>query len=234
MNEYVFRAGGKVALRVPDNDPAVQRILGHSRFWLGMDLGRSDPSALVLLHDEQLPVYDGSRQVLGPRTRTVVWADRIADTAYTDLSRHVAVILSKQQLHGRTKFIIDSSGLGQPFSDVLIEGGIEHYAATMTSGQAWKKKGRKITVAKNVLLETLATGFETGALTIAHDLPLKEQLLIEVQSFELGQTSAGNLILQGGGKGHHADMAIALALAYFGSEEIVEPLVEIIKLRGCY
>jgi hypothetical protein len=234
MNEYVFRAGGKVALRVPDNDPAVERILGHSRFWLGMDLGRSDPSALVLLHDEQLPVYDGSRQVLGQRTRTVVWADRLGDTAYTDLSRHVAVLLAKPTLQRRTKFIIDASGLGQPFSDVLTEGGIEHYAATMTAGQAWKKKGRKITVAKNVLLETLATGFETGALTIAHDLPLKDQLLTEVQSFELGQTSAGNLILQGGGKGHHADMAIALALAYFGTMHLMPSYVGQYKLRGWY
>jgi hypothetical protein len=234
MSQYTIRQDGKVALAVPNNDPVVERVFGHSRYWLGMDLGRNDPSAFVLLHDEQLPVYRNGKQVLGRRTRTVVWADRVGDTAYTDLARYVAILLAKPELQGRTKLIIDASGLGQPFSDVLNEGGIDHYAAVMTAGQAWSKKGQKVTVAKNVLLETLATGFETGSLTVAHDLPLKDQLINEIQSFELGQTSAGNLVLQGGGRGHHADMAIALALAYFGSEEIIEAPFEIIKLTGMY
>ena len=42
-----------------------------------------------------------------------------------------------------------------------------------------------------------------------------------IASFELASTAAGNLVLQGGGKGHHADMAIALALAYFASENLL-------------
>lgn len=79
---------------------------------------------------------------------------------------------------------------------------------------ALTRKGKDVTVAKTLLLENMAVGFETGALTVAHDLNGKQDLLNEIASFELAPTSAGNLVLQGGGKGHHADRAIATALAY--------------------
>jgi len=217
---YITRPNGTVVLKA-NADPAIVRVSGHSRYYLGLDLGRNDPSALVLIHDEQLPAWvSTTQQRLTARRRAVVWADRIADTNYTDLARHVATVLAKSPLQGRTQLVVDATGLGQPFCDVLTEGGIDHYAVTMTAGQNWSRKGRKVSVAKNVLLENLATGFETGVIEIAKDLPLKDQLLLEVSSFELATTPAGNLILSGGGKGHHADMAIALALAWFASEHL--------------
>ena len=83
------------------------------------------------------------------------------------------------------------------------------------------RQGHRVTVSKNLLLETLAGGFETGVLSIAHDLPLKTQLITELASFEFATTAAGNLVLQGGGKGLHADMAVALALAFFASSNLV-------------
>ncbi len=91
-----------------------------------------------------------------------------------------------------------------------------------------------MSVSKNLLLETLAGGFETGALTIAHDLPLKGALMSEIGSFELATTAAGNLVLQGGGKGHHADMAVALALAFFASENLIGGYVGEYRLTGWF
>ena len=96
------------------------------------------------------------------------------------------------------------------------------------------RKGHRVSVSKNVLLETLAGGFETGAITIAHDLPLKAQLTAEIGSFELATTAAGNLVLQGGGRGHHADMAVALALAFFASSHLVGGVVGESKLGNWY
>ena len=55
---------------------------------------------------------------------------------------------------------------------MLTDSGIDHIAITMTAGATWTRKGHRVSVSKNLLLETLAGGFETGALTIAHDLPL--------------------------------------------------------------
>ena len=112
---------------------------------------------------------------------------------------------------------IDASGLGAPFSSTLDNAGIEHFAVVMTSGSNLTKKGKDVTCAKTLLLENMAVGLETGALTIAHDLQGAQDLKNEIASFELATTSAGNLVLQGGGKGHHADRAIALALAYLSA-----------------
>ena len=234
MSELEYLDGGRVIMPA-GCDPAIRRVEGHDRFFLGLDLGRVDPSALVLLRDRQLPEWGGPlRQKLGRRTRTVVFADRLRETAYTDIASHVAGILSKRDLMGRTKLCVDASGLGAPFCDVLTESGIEHFAITMTAGASWTRKGHRVSVAKNMLLEILAGGFETGALSIAHDLPLRGELMTEIGSFELATTAAGNLVLQGGGKGHHADMAVGLALAFFTSEHLASGHIGEYKLEGWY
>lgn len=51
-------------------------------------------------------------------------------------------------------------------------------------------------------------------MTVADDLVAKQDLINEIASFELTTTSAGKLVLAGGDNGHHADRAIAAALAY--------------------
>ena len=234
MPELDYLDHGRVIL--PTNaDPAIVCVEGYERFYLGLDLGRSDPTALVLLRDRQLPEWSTpSRQTLGPRTRTVVYADRIRETAYTDIANHVASTLSKSDLIGRTQLCVDATGLGAPFCDVLTEGGIDHLAITMTAGASWTRRGHRVTVSKNLLLETLASGFETRALAIAHDLPLRAELVNEIASFELATTQAGNLVLQGGGKGHHADMAVALALAWFASSCLVGGVVDEVRLENWY
>ena len=234
MPELDYLDHGRVIL--PTNaDPAIVCVEGYERFYLGLDLGRSDPTALVLLRDRQLPEWSTPlRQTLRPRTRTVVYADRIRETAYTDIANHVAAILSKSDLIGRTQLCVDATGLGAPFCDVLTEGGIDHLAITMTAGASWTRRGHRVTVSKNLLLETLASGFETRALAIAHDLPLRAELINEIASFELATTQAGNLVLQGGGKGHHADMAVALALAWFASSCLVGGVVDEVRLTNWY
>lgn len=232
MPDLIHLGGGRVNLRAGP-DPAIERVTGHDRFFMGLDLGRNDPSAIVVLRDTQLPVWATSqRQELGRRTRTIVFADRIRLTAYTDLAAHVARLLSRSELKGRTKLAVDATGLGGPFCDVLKEGGVDHFAVTMTAGAAWSRKGHRVSVSKNLLLETLASGFETGTLEIAHDLPLRGELQSEIASFELATTGAGNLVLQGGGKGHHADMAIGAALAFFASENLTRGFVGEGQLEG--
>ena len=201
MPELEYLDHGRVILPT-NNDPAIIRVEGYERFFLGLDLGRNDPTALVLVRDRQLPEWKTSiRQELGKRTRTVVYADRIRVTAYTDIANHVAQVLARKELEGKTKLCVDATGLGTPFCDVLTEGGIDHLAITMTAGASWTQTGHRVTVSKNLLLETLAGGFETSALTIAHDLPLRAELTTEIASFELATTQAGNLVLHGGGGG---------------------------------
>ena len=214
MTEYQHLKDGRVVL--PSNaDPAAAGTVVHGwvRHHVGMDLGRNDPSAIVVIRDECYPQFTGRgfEQELGPRKCTVVFQETIQLYSYTDLADFLA-----KRLHQISNWTlaIDASGLGAPFSSTLDNAGIEHFAVVMTAGSNLSRKGKDITCAKTLLLENMAVGLETGALTVAHDLDGKQDLLNEIASFELASTSSGNLVLQGGGKGHHADRAIATALAY--------------------
>lgn len=214
MPELEHLKDGRVVL--PSNaDPAAANtvVYGWCRHSVGLDLGRNDPTALIVLRDECYPRFTGRgfEQALGPRKSTVVFQETIQLYSYTDIADYLARRLGQIPHWDLT---IDASGLGQPFSNVLTQAGIDHWAVTMTAGASLSKKGKAVTCAKSLLIENLAVGLETKALTVASDLPQKQDLLNEIASFELQSTSAGNLVLQGGGKGHHADRAIAAALAY--------------------
>jgi phage FluMu gp28-like protein len=215
-------ADGTVVLPT-GNDPAVQAVKGFSRYWLGVDLAQAqDNTALVCVHDERLPSWNGGRQVLGPRQRTIVFADKFKGVSYPDVVSHVIRTLIKEPLRGRTRLVIDASGLGRVVSDLLFEQGVEHHAIQMTVGQKWVTKDRYVNVGKTLLLETLSVLFATGDLTFAHNLPLREDILAELETFQLETTAAGNqVITQGKSGAHHGDLAIALAAACFASEHLL-------------
>lgn len=220
MTEYQHLPDGRVVL--PSNaDPAAagMTVNGWVRHHVGMDLGRNDPSAIVAIRDECFPQFTGRgfEQELGERKCTVVFQEAVQLYSYTDLADFLVRSLGQIP---NWSLAIAASGLGAPFSSTLDNAGIEHFAVVMTAGTSLSRKGKDVTCAKTLLLENMAVGLETGVLTIAHDLEGKQDLLNEIASFELASTSAGNLVLQGGGKGHHADRAIATALAYLSATHL--------------
>ena len=177
----------------------------------------------MIVHDECLPIWGpSSRQVLGPRRRTIVFADKFRGVSYPDIVSHVIRTMLKEPLRGRVRLVIDASGLGRVVSDMLTEQRVEHHAIQMTVGQNWVKKDRYVNVGKTLLLETLSLLFATDDLKFAHDLPLRGDILAELETFQLEQTAAGNqIITQGKSGAHHGDLAIALAAACFASEHLL-------------
>lgn len=220
VNEHVWRLDGTVVLR-SGFDPASDRVVGgYRRFYLGVDLGQTDPSAFVALQDERLPFWRGHRQELGPRQRTIVWADFLKDTSYSAIADYVVTVMAKPPLHGRTKFAFDSTGLGKPFGSMCKERQIAHTAVTITAGSAITKRGNEHHVAKNELLGRFANGLETQDLRIAHDLPLRDRLEREIAAFETKTTNAGNIVLDAtrSSETGHADLAVAAAIAFYLSD----------------
>jgi hypothetical protein len=201
------------------NDPAIRRVTGHHRFHIGLDLGQSDPTAVAIIEDRQYPVWEGAMQTLEKRQRSIVYADRIQDTRYVEIARHAAALTRRSPMEGRWTLTVDATGVGRAFVDVLADMQIEHMPVQMVGGTSITNAGRFTNVAKNLLITSLAGAFETQQLTIAADLPLRNELLAELESFSVKFTAAGNQVFEGGGAGHHADMAIAAALAWFRSEQ---------------
>ncbi len=93
---------------------------------------------------------------------------------------------------------------------VLGGGRVVCVPATLTAGQATSRKGRYHNVAKTILLGDLANGLETRKVIVAHNLPLRDRFMAELESFEVKTTAAGNTVLDARATEHHADLARSL------------------------
>lgn len=213
--EVVERADGTLVL--PSNaDPAcaMHQVLGWRRLSVGLDIGGrgDDPSALVIVRSECRPFFTGRgfEQALGLPRYTVVFSETVKCAEATDVVDWLARRL--QQLKNWS-LTADSSGLGGPVISMIEAAKIPVTAVTMTAGSALNRKGNRVTCSKSILFENAASLLETGQLQIAHNLPERQELMNEITSVEFKETSAGNLVLQGGGRGHHADRFVGLCLA---------------------
>ena len=216
----IIEADGTAILKA-GADPAIERVKGHSFFWLGVDLAQAqDNTALVAIHDEQLPEWAAPNcQTLGQRTRTIAYADKFRSVSYPDVVSHILRVMNQPQLRGRTRLVVDGSGLGRVVSDLLRDAKVAHDAIQMTVGQNWVRKGNYVNVGKTLMLENLSVLFASGELEFAEDLSLRKDVLAELETFQLEMTAAGNqVITQGKSGNHHGDLAIALSAAAFASE----------------
>ena len=231
----IEQPGGVVALAA-GADPAIERVLGWRRFWLGVDLAQAqDFTALVVVKDECLPLWHGSRQILGERMRTIVFADRFNAISYPDVVSHLIATMQREPLAGRVELVIDATGLGRVVSDLLTEARINHLALQSVVGQNWRRDGRYVNVGKHLLLETLSVLFSSKGLRFAAGLELKPDIEAELETFRLETTRAGqSVITQGRAGHHHGDLAVALAIAAFASQYLVPPQIGTIKLRNYY
>lgn len=210
---------GDVVTLPTGNDPSICRVTGHHRFHIGLDLGQHDPSGVVIIEDRQLPAMRDNGAALEKRQRSVVYADRIQNTRYIEIAHHVAALTRRSPVADRWTLTVDATGVGRAFVEVLSELGIAHMPVQMVGGMSITNSGRFTNVAKNLLITSLAGAFETQQLSIAADLPARNEFMVELESFQVKFSAAGNQIFDGGGDGHHADMVIAACLAWFRSEQ---------------
>lgn len=235
-NIHVLPPGGRVTCRTRPGDTVVESVAGWSRWVIAADLGQaSDPTAIVAIEDQCLQHRKNSQaHKLGPRTHTVRWADRFTGASYVDVVNHLATLITKKEFVERTQLVTDGSSLGRVVSDMLDDEKAEHTAIQITAGQQWKRRGKYVNAGKTFLLENLAVLFQTGELKFANDLPLKDQIVEELSSFELKTTTAGNTIISGGGASHHGDLGVALALASFATTHLHRGFVGQAPIAGWY
>ena len=217
-------------------DPAIPKVTGFVRYWIGADLGQAnDFSSVVVIKDQQLPIYDGIRVALGARNRTIVYADKFRGVSYVDVVDHLIKLRNAPPFGGKSQLVIDGTSIGRVVSDMLWEQGVDHAAVQMTGGQEWRRSGRYVNASKTLRIENLAVLFAAGELTFAHDLPLRKEIEEDLSSFTTQTTAAGNqIITQSRNASGHGDLGIGLIVAGFASQYLSDRSIQVGHLRGCY
>jgi hypothetical protein len=232
VSDMIERKDGTLVLRT-NADPAGagHQMLGWRRYSVGLDVGGrgDDPSALTIIKSESRPYLTGNgwEQSLTTPQYSVVYTETVKLGEATDL---VDWTVSKLRQLRNWRLTFDATGLGAPLKSMFDQAKVPTMAVTMTAGSSINRTGDRATVSKNVLFENAATKLETGELVIAHDLPEREDLIREISSVEFAVTSAGNMTLQGGGRGHHADRFVSTALALIAETHLPEQRMTTTKL----
>lgn len=230
----IERDDGTLVLDTP-SDPAVSsnRAVGFKRLHVGLDVGGrgEDPSALCIIRTTVKPFLTGRgwTQSLHPPQHVVVYSETARLNDATDVIDWIGTTMGKLK---NASLYFDAGGLGAPLVSMFSQAKIAATPIVSVAGSKIRTEGGVVYVAKTMLLEDMASAFETGALQIAHNLPERDALANEIQSIHYQETSAGNLVLKGGGRGHHADRAVACAVALLGAQRINANTFTTTKLRN--
>lgn len=218
------------------HDPAIERVTGFVRYVIGADLGQAnDFSSAVVIKDQQLPVHDGTCVKLGPRERTVVFADKFRGVSYVDVVDYLIRLRNAPPFGGKSQLVIDGTSIGRVVSDMMHEQSVDHTAVQMTGGQEWRRSGRYVNASKTLMIENLAVLFASGDLKFAHDLAMRKEIEEDLASFTTQTTAAGNqIITQSRNASGHGDTGIALIVAAFASQYLTPQSIRVSKLVGMY
>jgi hypothetical protein len=227
-------------LVLPCSDPAVIKVKGYRRLIVGLDIAQSiDTNAFGIILDERVPRWGTNQQELGPRTRTVVRAERIPQMSYTDLAQVVRNLMLDPALASNSYLVVDAGGPGRAFCDLLNNRNVTHTRMQIVGGENESEtKERGVTfnnVSKNLLLGTLNSALHTKDLTIGEIGDARAELQHELESFEASIGTTGNMSIRGGTKAGHADIAMAVAMAHWLSDHrTVGAHVGEVKLSGFF
>jgi hypothetical protein len=99
-------------------------------------------------------------------------------------------------------------------------------------GPAPRQRARS-EAARTVLLSDLAAHPDTGRLRIINT-PVGQELIAELNSFEVDFTSAGNMRVDVRSKDHHGDLVIATSLALWSAVGRPSGSIEVGQLENWY
>lgn len=230
--------GEDLILATPD--PAIKNVVGYRRFLVGLDIAQArDKNAFSIILDERLPIFDDNgHPILGKRRREIVQARQLPAMSYDDLAQVTRNLMMDPSIAGRAHLVVDASGVGRAFCDILNTKSVQHTRVQMVVGEneaEQKERGTTFNnVGRNKLLSALNSAFHVNDLTIA-DFPARDKLREELESFEASISEAGRMKIDGGTKFGHADIAISAALAFWLSDHrSIGAHVGTSKLKGMW
>jgi hypothetical protein len=210
-------------LILPNADPAVEIVKGYRRYLVGLDIAQAqDRNAYSIILDERVPFYDANgRQELTKRRREIVRADHLPAMSYADLAIVTRNLMMDPAIAGRAYLVVDSSGVGRAFCDILNSKSVLHTRVQMVAGEnesETKERGQTFNnVGRNRLLSGVNSAIHTGDLTIGN-FNARDLLRQELESFKADVGSSGRVRIEGGTKFGQADLAVSAALALWLSD----------------
>jgi hypothetical protein len=136
-------------------------------------------------------------------------------TPYPSIIAGIEEMLGRKALVGRSRLIVDSTGVGTPVVDGLYERGLKPLPVIITGSDrpSWNKK--TLCVPKRDLVATLSTLFQNDILRFPPDIQLREELIKELTNFTMRITKNARDTYSPLQHSQHDDLVIALALACY-------------------
>jgi hypothetical protein len=192
---------------IPEDDPVWVRTVGNQS---ELRSGWVSPADIT--------TYDAKRvrRAVGPE-RPVLALKHLhrypLGTSYPDIVQHVAELLSRPPLLGRTVLLVDATGVGRPVVDLFERAKLSPLAITITGGNEVHQEGSELHVPKRDLAMAVQILLQNRRLVFAGALPLLDILKRELQSFEVKITKTGNDTYEAWRVGAHDDTVLACAMA---------------------
>ncbi len=184
-------------------------------FFLGLDLGQtSDPTAIAILERQHAPkpasvvaaaaTEDATWTMPPTGVPSTHWPlanrrevdashlfhcrhlERLAlGTPYPTVAEHVGKLLASPTLRGKTKLVVDATGVGRPVVDMLSARGLEPIAITITGGDTVTCDGGGFRVPKRDLVGVVQVLLQTERLKFASEIPAVPMLVQDLLAFRV-------------------------------------------------
>jgi hypothetical protein len=227
VRRNVIRRGGPTDIR--------SRSDSGNEFAIGLDLAQvRDYSAIAIIEKvlpRQLDAHSAT-SLNEPEYHVRHVARFDLGTPYTDIVSRVGEAMQRPNLRGRTRLVLDRTGVGAPVADMFLHAGLQPVAMTMTGGQRVHCFGRTVCVPRAYLISTVQIGLQTGRLKIAPALEFAPILQRELISFSGGRPTVSDESSTLWRERDHDDLVFAVAMACFYFERLAPrspPAVRIVS-----
>ena len=198
-------------------------------YLVGLDLGQaSDYTALAILER----IEPGRAPLTGyseldndrPPAGVVRYHGRHLErfklgTPYPAVATRVAEIMGNDALRGRSRLVVDNTGVGRPVVDMIRQSGLAAVPITITGGDAVSRDGQGFRVPNRDLVGVVQVLLQTERLRFAARMPEVPTLLKELQDLRV-KISADTAHDSYGSwrEGSHDDLVLAVAVAVWYGE----------------
>jgi hypothetical protein len=191
-------AQGRMRNRLEERQPV--------KFFVGLDLGQAaDFSAFAIVEKTATGL-------------NVPHLDRVRGIPYPQLVTMTAELMSRPELSGCSKLVVDATGVGRPVLDMLRSADLQPVAVTIHGRAKVTGTRRAPHVPKRDLINCLLVSLQGGALRISSHLPHAATLARELTEMRRKLSSAGHDSYGVWRDGEHDDLVLALALAVWQAE----------------